>query len=173
MSLPVHPAPWSGTGVEVPPARPAKRPPPAGAPGRDAPLTATLWLTGDDHGCAEARDFTGRTLAAWELEHRRDDALAVVSELVGNAVLHARPPTPADGTAFEARLKLTLRPRHLVCAVTDRSDSLPLYRPLTSPLQEHGRGLHIVEALSEHWGWTRCNPAGKTVWAMLPTRSCP
>jgi len=34
----------------------------------------------------------------------------------------------------------------------------------------NGRGLRIVDALSEHWGWTRRALAGKTVWAMLPTR---
>jgi hypothetical protein len=54
--------------------------------------------------------------------------------------------------------------------VTDRSRSLPGYPSTTGPLKEHGCGLHLVEALSEHWGWTRSAPTGKTVWAMLPTR---
>ncbi|MFJ8944634.1 ATP-binding protein [Streptomyces sp. NPDC102395] len=143
-----------------------------------SPRTAVLHLTGSRRGFAEARDFTHRTLDAWSLKHRADDALTVVTELAANAVLHALAdlPEPAgqrQGAAAGARLRLSLRPHHLVCAVTDPSDVPPVYAHTADPLLEHGRGLHIVEALSEHWGWTRRCPVGKTVWAMLPTRPSP
>lgn len=162
MSLPAHPAPWPGPTATRP-----------GIPSYDMTRTATLRLTGTAQGCAQARDFTDRTLDHWELGHCRDDALTIVCELAANAVLHARPRPPADEAESEVWLKLTLRPAHLVCAVTDQSNELPRYSHSAIPLQEHGRGLHIVEALSEHWGWTRSAPTGKTVWAMLPRRSSP
>ncbi|WP_330347347.1 ATP-binding protein [Streptomyces sp. NBC_00582] len=131
--------------------------------------TASLHLRGDREGFAEARDFTHRTLDGWSLDHCTDDALTVVTELASNAVLHGLPHLSTDH--FDVRLRLTLRRAHLLCAVTDPSDSPPLYPHPGDDLLEHGRGLHIVEALSEHWGWTRRSPVGKTVWAMLPTRT--
>lgn len=142
-------------------------------PARGAFRTAVLRLTRSAQGSAWARDFTRRTLGNWALEHCSDDALTVVAELAANAVVHAMPRTP-DGEV-EAWLKLVQRPNHLVCAVIDSSDSPPVYRRTSDPLDEHGRGLRIIEALSEHWGWTwryradRTVPEGKTVWAMLPT----
>ncbi|MHC5908569.1 ATP-binding protein [Streptomyces sp. S6] len=128
--------------------------------------SATLDLTGSREGFAEARDFTHRTLDDWELAHCLDDAVVVVTELAANAVLHALP----HADTCDVRVRLTLRRRHLMCAVTDRSDDVPVYPSAVDPLLEHGRGLRIVEALSEHWGWTKRTPVGKTVWAMLPTR---
>jgi anti-sigma regulatory factor (Ser/Thr protein kinase) len=131
--------------------------------------TAVLCLRGSREGFARARDFTHRTLHAWSLDHCTDDAVTVVTELAANAVLHGLPRTSTDD--FDVRLRLTLRRSHLVCAVTDPSDSPPVCPHAGDDLLEHGRGLHIVEALSEHWGWTRRTPVGKTVWAMLPTRT--
>lgn len=135
-----------------------------------APRTAVLRLPGTGRECAQARDFTHRTLTCWQLGHCRDDALSIVSELVANAVVHARPGNPADEAEPEVWLKLTLRPHHLVCAVTDQGSGLPACPRTTDQLHEHGRGLYIIDALSQHWGWTRSAPTGKTVWAMLPTR---
>ncbi|MEU1520408.1 ATP-binding protein [Streptomyces sp. NPDC005811] len=135
----------------------------------DSSRTASLRLGGDREGCLEARNFTRRTLGGWSLGHCTDDALTVVTELTSNAVLHGLPHLSTD--QFDVRLRLTLRRSHLMCAVTDPGDSPPLYPHPGDDLLEHGRGLHIVEALAEHWGWTRRSPVGKTVWAMLPTRT--
>ncbi|MGW2046306.1 ATP-binding protein [Streptomyces sp. NPDC001858] len=137
----------------------------------DSPRTAVLHLTGSREGFTRARDFTHRTLDCWSLGHCGDDAVVVVTELAANAVLHALPHPSVD--ELHARLRLTLRRSHLVCAVTDPSDSLPVYPHHADDLLEHGRGLQIVEALSEHWGWTRRSPVGKTVWAMLPIHRRP
>jgi anti-sigma regulatory factor (Ser/Thr protein kinase) len=125
-------------------------------------------LDSTEAGCAEARDFTRRTLDAWALDHCSDDALTVVTELAANAVVHAVPQAPSDEPGVW--LKLSLRRAHLVCAVTDPSNVLPVFPRTSDPLQEDGRGLLIVDALSEHWGWTWRSPVGKTVWAMLSAR---
>ncbi|MFF4503817.1 ATP-binding protein [Streptomyces sp. NPDC001401] len=143
---------------------------PPDVPPHGTPRTAALRLPDTGRECAQARDFTDRALDVWQLDHCRDDALSIVSELVANAVVHARPGNPVGEAELEVWLRLTLRSDHLVCAVTDPASTLPACPRRTDQLQEHGRGLHIVEALSAHWGWTRSAPTGKTVWAMLPTR---
>ncbi|MFJ7074767.1 ATP-binding protein [Streptomyces sp. NPDC098781] len=140
--------------------------------GRTPARSVALRLVGAEQGCGRARDFVRRTLDAWELDHCGPDALTVVTELLANAVLHAVPPAPARPAAAEAEIWLRLsvrRPGHLVCAVTDPSDHPPVYPHTSDPFDEHGRGLRIIDALSEHWGWTRRHPMGKTVWAMLRT----
>ncbi|MFI6655471.1 ATP-binding protein [Streptomyces sp. NPDC050523] len=161
MSLPVQPAPWSG---------PSPLPGPTTSAGdslRARARAAGLCLTSGRTACGEAREFTERVLGDWELDQLRDDALTVVSELVANAVLHGPGGDAGGGVESEVLLRLKRRPAHLMCAVTDRGETLPSPGHLDASLEEGGRGLIIVEALSQHWGWTRCNPVGKTVWAML------
>lgn len=159
------------------PAGSTATPEPHPATPHTSPRSVVLRLAGAERGCGQARDFVRRTLTGWELDHCGPDALTVVTELLANAVLHAtahRPnPGPARGSApddAEIWLRLSLRRHaHLVCAVTDPSDHPPVYPHTSDPFSEHGRGLRIIDALSEHWGWTRRHPMGKTVWAMLPT----
>lgn len=68
----------------------------------------------------------------------------------------------------------------LVCAVRDPSQRAPITADSmgcgTSPLAdfaddnaESGRGLFLVEAFSDSWGWETVedNPAGKVVWALF------
>ncbi|WP_329331556.1 ATP-binding protein [Streptomyces sp. NBC_00663] len=154
--------------IPAPPATPRSAAP--GSPAaRTARRSATLRLPGSNEGCALAREFTDRVLGEWELDECRDDALTVVSELAANAVLHGRKSdTPGDADP-DVWLRLTRREAHLVCAVTDQGDGLPRAAHAPDTFSEHGRGLLIVEALSQHWGWTRHTPSRKTVWAMLPT----
>jgi hypothetical protein len=53
----------------------------------------------------------------------------------------------------------------VVVVVTDPSPDPPVKRePLADA--EHGRGLHVVEALSYSWGWTPYEP-GKAVYAIF------
>jgi hypothetical protein len=55
--------------------------------------------------------------------------------------------------------------RGLAIVVTDPSPLPPLKRDPGNDT-EHGRGLHIVEALSARWGWQPRDP-GKAVYAIL------
>jgi anti-anti-sigma factor len=84
---------------------------------------------------------------------RRDDLLLCVSEVVTNAVLHAR---------STSQLQLRAIDDGIVVEVTDHDPTLPTRRQhdLQAPT---GRGLHLLDALTSSWG-TSPHPDGKVVW---------
>ncbi|MEV5427903.1 ATP-binding protein [Streptomyces sp. NPDC052701] len=140
-------------------------PQPSSAP----PAFAVLSIECSREGFARARSFTRDTLRVWSLGHRSDDAALVVAELTANAATHA---ARRIAGAPDIRLGLRLDPAHLLLTVSDPDDDPPVRAcSADSPLEEHGRGLCIVDALAETWGWSPTPPAGKTVWARLST--CP
>ncbi|MGW0926046.1 ATP-binding protein [Streptomyces sp. NPDC002755] len=104
----------------------------------------------------------------WNLHSICDDAVQIASELVANAVRHGRPDTAAEEDSHAGVwLAFTLRPRTLLCVVRDPSQLRPrLTAP--QPLAERHRGLPIVNALSNTWGWTTdAQASGKSVWARV------
>jgi anti-sigma regulatory factor (Ser/Thr protein kinase) len=92
------------------------------------------------------------------------DAAAVVSELLSNAILHAR---PLPGT--QVLVAWALREASLEVAVSD-GGGMTRPRPAHASLSAiGGRGLAIVEHLSCRWG-VSVHDFGITVWAILPAR---
>ena len=85
-----------------------------------------------------------------------DDACLVASELATNAVLHARTPLQVAVEQRGGTVRL---------AVRDGSPRRPIAAD-AAPAVTSGRGLQIVDALSQSWG---VEPAaeGKVVWAEL------
>jgi anti-sigma regulatory factor (Ser/Thr protein kinase) len=132
--------------------------------------SASLRVECSREGFARARSFTRDTLHIWSLDHRYDDTTLVVTELAANAATHAAPESSGTGAgAPRIRLGFVLDPTHLLVTVSDTDDRPPVCAPAGVALEEHGRGLCIVDALSDSWGWTPTPPAGKTVWARLST----
>ena len=100
-----------------------------------------------------------RAIATWLLERgcrTGDDAVLVLSELVTNAIVHA-----AAGCTVEVRHRDDL----LRLEVRDRSPQAPVMR-LVGPSDVGGRGLHVVDAVAEAWGWEP-TADGKRVWAIV------
>jgi anti-sigma regulatory factor (Ser/Thr protein kinase) len=144
----------------------------AAPPSRDVLDSAALRIRCSGEGFALARAFTRDTLRCWSLDHRSDDAVLVLTELAANAVAHAIPRSDAGET--EVWLGLLLDPGHVVLTVSDPGAGAPEFTDSdTADLLEHGRGLCIVDALADEWGWTLRPPAGKTVWARLSTSPPP
>jgi anti-sigma regulatory factor (Ser/Thr protein kinase) len=108
-----------------------------------------------------ARLHTRLVTVEWGLDRLSDTAELLVSELVTNAVrisaqLPARPPI---------QLQLRSDAVRLLTVVTDASP-LPLIRKDAAPGEESGRGLMLVQELSDRWGWAPRRD-GKTCWFLL------
>ncbi|WP_146231874.1 ATP-binding protein [Lentzea atacamensis] len=104
-----------------------------------------------------AREFVRDVCEQWQLPALRNDALLVVSELVENAVRHAR---------SEPDLQVELRPCTLSIAVRD-DDPTPAVQTEALPDVGGHRGLELVDRLSLRWGNTPSSDGGKIVWAVL------
>ncbi|MGH3159078.1 MAG: ATP-binding protein [Streptosporangiaceae bacterium] len=124
-------------------------------------------LTPSPDAAGRARSFTRRALDSWGLGDLADDAELVVTELLANAVRHAWPSRDESGSDAAALALWLLRDTNgFMCAVTDPSDSAPALRQPGDSC-ETGRGLHVIHALSDHWGWSALSDHGKAVWAIL------
>jgi len=134
----------------------------------------------DTRSVGTARDFCLSTMRRWGVADRGDDVAVVVSELLTNALRHALPQAgPAGGTAGDAgdaggagrgrwpvRLGLVQPGQFVMCAVADPSPRPPEPKD-PDYLAESGRGLHVISALSDRWGYTVPTETGKVVWALF------
>lgn len=105
-----------------------------------------------------ARRLVRAALTVWGLDELADDGALIVSELVSNAVQHARSRT--------IRVVVT-RPEtaRVYIGVVDKSRACPEPREPCEE-DESGRGLVLVGLLADGWG-TDVLPWGKRVWAVL------
>ncbi|MDE3205357.1 MAG: ATP-binding protein [Acidobacteriota bacterium] len=101
-----------------------------------------------------ARRFVRDRLESWDVAEHLDSAVLVASELVTNAVLHAR-------TAVVLRVEA--RPSRVRIEVYDENPRLPVVSP-APPDATSGRGLALVSAVSQAWGMEN-RDQGKIVWA--------
>ena len=103
-----------------------------------------------------ARRFVVDTLRSWDSAGQADVAELLTSELVTNAVLHV-------GSEVDVAVRLT--PRTVRVEVRDASPDPPVPRHCEVDALT-GRGLRLVESMSEAWG---CDPNGygKVVWFEL------
>jgi anti-sigma regulatory factor (Ser/Thr protein kinase) len=105
---------------------------------------------------SDARQIARKACLDWDIPDAADDVALVVSELVTNAVVHAKTP-------------LILAIEHegptLAVAVGDGQPATPWMADQT-PEQSGGRGLVIVSHLARNWGVVR-TVLGKTVWVSM------
>lgn len=115
----------------------------------------TLTVSPDAASVRRARHEVDR----WLRERGKGDAdtaALLLSELLTNVVLHAR---------TTATVNITLDTRCLRVVVSDGAPGLPARRR-PEPASVTGRGLMIVDAMSDAWGIDQL-PAGKSVWFEL------
>ncbi|AXI79392.1 ATP-binding protein [Peterkaempfera bronchialis] len=135
---------------------------------------ATCALSGDVLAAGVARHFTRSTLCGWEMDALVDNVEVIVSEMLSNAIRHGLTGSrdlAVAGTPNLVGLGLLRRGRTVVCAVSDPSTDVPVVRE-PDYFSECGRGLHLIDSLSESWGWTPPNHAGKAVWATVSASDC-
>ncbi|MEO5679169.1 MAG: response regulator [Acidimicrobiales bacterium] len=103
-----------------------------------------------------ARRFVEGILESWGCGNLLDTVTLLVSELVGNAVLHA---------GSEVELSVRLVGDRLRVDVIDRSTRVPQRRDANDD-DLTGRGSDMVELLATAWGVSG-RPDGKSVWFEL------
>jgi histidine kinase-like protein len=101
---------------------------------------------------SRARHFVASTIAPWTTTGDCETAVLLVSELVTNAVVHAR-------TAVEVEVRVHGSILHV--EVRDRRPNCPVV--LADASAEHGRGLQILDGFATAWGTVQQEDA-KAVW---------
>ncbi|WP_405618311.1 ATP-binding protein [Streptomyces sp. NBC_00076] len=108
---------------------------------------------------AVARRLVRTALTAWGLEDLIEDATLVITELVSNAVDHGC--LPSIRVIVSRPIENGVR-----LGVVDRSKVIPRLRTDSNGDQIRGRGLLLVDAVTERWG-TDLYRWGKQVWGEL------
>ena len=119
-------------------------------------MTQTWSLPATPHAAGMARSYVGDACRRCRPEVG-DTARLLVSEVVTNAVQHGHGPVT---------LRATLTNEDLLVEVGDQHTTMPT-PAVAKTCDEHGRGLAIVEALSNEWGAHPVGGSGeqgKTVW---------
>jgi len=111
-----------------------------------------------------ARLHAKHLIREWGFRAPGGNTEILVSELVTNAI-HA---SGALGGAWPVRLWLLSDRSRLLVIVWDVSPELPV-RADVGLDAESGRGLLLVEMISDQWGTVATPPCGKTVWALTAT----
>ncbi len=112
---------------------------------------------------ARARDFVERFCEHQELPYLVDDIRLVASELVTNAVVHARTRIRVGIEEVPLCVKLTVYDGSADATWLNLAD-----RVLAT--DESGRGLWLVDACSAAWGTDLGDDDGKSTWALFAVR---
>jgi anti-sigma regulatory factor (Ser/Thr protein kinase) len=131
--------------------------------------TATIWEATLARGVGAPgharRELASRLDGALDADRTRD-LLLLAGELVSNSVLH----TTANGSP-EIMLELVLGREAVRVVVTDGgSANVPAVQP-PEPLGAGGRGLYLVESLSDSWGMEREGAHQTRVWFEMRRRA--
>jgi anti-sigma regulatory factor (Ser/Thr protein kinase) len=112
-------------------------------------------LVSDVKSCSMARRFVQESLAHAP-DDLRDDASLLTSEVVTNAMLHAKGPVTIEVEQRGGGYRI---------AVTDTGRAPPTEKGYRTD-DATGRGLQLLNCLATSWGWEWAGP-GKVVWFEL------
>ncbi|BBC35174.1 hypothetical protein SGFS_064680 [Streptomyces graminofaciens] len=124
----------------------------------------TLHIPHDPRAVGICRRALRDILTTHGLPALLDPAELLASELLGNAIRH---------TAGPASLKIRQSGPSFRLGAWDSDPTPPTINPHPDPT-ESGRGLHLIDAYADDWGWFAVNGSyGKYVWCELGTTSKP
>lgn len=123
----------------------------------DSTPPAELTLPMDLRAARRARAFVESAGCAVHRSGLLDEARLLVSELVTNAVVHGSPPVTMRVDCEGGR--------SMVVAVSDGSPRPPVRREADGSAVS-GRGIALVDLLSDRWG-VEVTETGKTTWFSL------
>ncbi|HEY1634204.1 MAG TPA: ATP-binding protein [Acidimicrobiales bacterium] len=119
-------------------------------------MEASIRLSPHPTSARAAREFVARTLLEWGRQDQTEAAVLLTSELVTNAIIHARTEVAVTMRAAGDGLRVV---------VLDESDEQPSPRSEADELGG-GRGLKLVDAVAASWG-VAPQGRGKAVWFEL------
>ncbi|MGW5775315.1 ATP-binding protein [Streptomyces sp. NPDC003863] len=113
-----------------------------------------MGFTVGEHSAGHMRRILRMFLTRWELDHLADPATLALTELVANVVRHV--------PGRRCSVLILREPEGLRVEVADGRPGA-LVAKAADPLEEGGRGLVLVEAVTDRWGVEE-RADGKTVW---------
>ncbi|BCY13783.1 ATP-binding SpoIIE family protein phosphatase [Actinoplanes sp. L3-i22] len=117
--------------------------------------SATMHVAAEPTGPSRVRQWMGARLREWLVpEPVIGAAILCTSELTTNALLHAGTP---------AQVHIDLNAERLLVSVADTGTRGSVIRARAETLASRGRGLGLIEELSDSWG-TDPTVRGSTVW---------
>ncbi|WP_213006161.1 ATP-binding SpoIIE family protein phosphatase [Paractinoplanes toevensis] len=124
--------------------------------------SATMLVAAEPTGPSRVRQWMTTRLREWTVpEQVISSAILCTSELTTNALLHAGTP---------AQVHIDLNAERLLVSVADTGTRGSVIRAHTDTMSSRGRGLGLIEELSDSWG-TDPSVRGSTVWFELLLRS--
>lgn len=146
------------------------------------PQQSTMTLAALPNAPYWARRHTEDVLMKWGVAGVAMHAELVVTELVTNAARHTGTLDAMEAKKYAVRpqgvayrqlvdvgtiqLRLSYGPGRLLVEVWDKSAETPVER-LPDFVSENGRGLFVVGAFCERWGWYPTEGGGKVVWGEM------
>lgn len=122
----------------------------------EASFERTGQLDQDAHRVGQARRIAHAWLHLWGAADLVDSAVAALSEVATNAFVH--------GHGHTVTVRLTLTDGQLLIQVEGSGPWLPeVSCPDPDQLEEGGRGLWLVDALSDSWGVLE----GGQIWCII------
>ncbi|MFE1547324.1 ATP-binding protein [Streptomyces sp. NPDC058718] len=113
-----------------------------------------MGFTVGEHSAGHMRRILRIFLSRWELDGLSDSATLALTELVANVVRHV--------PGRRCSVLMLREPYGLRVEVADAVPGAVIAK-LAGPLEESGRGLALVEAVTDRWGVDE-RADGKTVW---------
>jgi anti-sigma regulatory factor (Ser/Thr protein kinase) len=120
-------------------------------------------LEHDPASARRARELIARCADAFGRTPHVELAQLIVTELVANSVRHAGPPLFVSCEPTDEGLRITVR---------DGSFEHPVMRR-AQPTDERGRGIRLIDVLSDQWGVDDHPDGTKSVWVEVRARSGP
>jgi len=117
-------------------------------------MTSRRSFEASEDAVGAARRFVAESIPDVPNDTRESVSL-MVSELATNALLHA-------ASGFEVSVDRT--DHSVVVSVGDRDEEGVPRLQAPESNEPHGRGLRVVDALSEEWGVSTAGNEGKSVW---------
>jgi anti-sigma regulatory factor (Ser/Thr protein kinase) len=118
-------------------------------------------LAADVSSARRARSFVTHQLIEHRLPYLVDEVRLVASELATNAVVHA---------ATEFTVVLEGKATSVLLTVSDGSSGALRPLDIAPATAASGRGLHIVNIVSQEWGVGDLEGSSKSVWARFARR---